>query len=216
MAEGSIMAIPERQLDKILSAARAIVEGDFDVEVDVEASGVVGEIAYYINETLKNLRTMGERLDANVKDTPRTVSDVEFISEKTEQATLMVLDRAEDILTQMEGLRAEIDALRGGNSDVEAVCQRLDEKASAMEGHVFEIINSQEFQDLTKQKLARIVTKLKEIEDRLVSLLIVFKIKENASTQDENLELLKNLHDADVAEGSKQDLVDQLLAEFGI
>lgn len=200
----------EPQLDKLLFAVKNITEGNFDGPVVVDARGVVGEIASYLNQTLRKLRTLDKNLGKNVKETPETVSEVRMITEKTEQATLKVLDCADGILSNITDLRESI-------SDNDAPAPEKSEVIlGKIESLVFDIINSQEFQDVVQQRLHRITDSLEVFEQRLIDLVILFNISEENGVDDRNVELLKNLHNEETNHEDRQNLVDQLLAEFGM
>jgi chemotaxis protein CheZ len=113
-------------------------------------------------------------------------------------------------------MRVLQEQLAKGTHSPSSVADSWQQCLDQIEGHTFEVIASQEFQDLTQQKLHKIAASLQDFERRLVDLLIIFKIKEDQSDPSGNVELLKSLHDASVADNNKQDLVDQLLAEFGM
>lgn len=206
-------------LKTIVQTVKNITEGKWHSDLDVNATGMIGELAQYINKTLKNLRKLDHNLGQNVQDTPRAKSEVQAVIDHTEKATIKVLDRAEDILTSANGFREDLINVRAADDDTsrDAALDDMDKRVVHLEQTAYELINTMEFQDVTAQKIRSIMGCLEDIENRLLDLLIIFKIKEQGSgSEEENVALLKNLHNDKFAEGNKQDLVDQLLAEFGI
>lgn len=206
-------------LKTIVQTVKNITEGKWHSDLDVNATGMIGELAQYINKTLKNLRQLDQNLGQNVQDTPRAKSEVQAVIDHTEKATIKVLDRAEDILTSASGFRDDLSNLRAADSDTdrEQSLNDMDKRVGHLEQTAYELINTMEFQDVTAQKIRSIMGCLEDIENRLLDLLIIFKIKEQGSAAEkENVALLKNLHNEEFAESNKQGLVDQLLAEFGI
>ena len=206
------MSTHEPQLDKLLSAVKNITQGNFEGPVEVDTRGVVGEIAVYLNQTLRNLKTLDMNIGQNVKETPETVSEVKLITEKTEQATLKVLDCADEILSNLYDLRDTLTS----DPDKGVQNENAEKSLSKIEALVFEIINSQEFQDVVQQRLHRITHSLEIFEQRLIDLVILFNISEDKGKGKQNVEILKNLHNEETNSTDRQNLVDQLLAEFGI
>ncbi|CAM2067407.1 Protein phosphatase CheZ [Sulfidibacter corallicola] len=205
-------------LKSIVSTVKNITEGKWHQDLDVKASGMIGELAYYLNHTLKNLRKLDKSLGANVEDTPRAMSEVQAVIDHTEKATILVLDKADDILARLSQNREMVDQLKqisdeAGRSEL---TEKLSNNNTALEKSAYDIINAMEFQDVTQQKIMSIMSCLEGIEERLIDLLIIFKIKEGRENKNENVEILKNLHDEEFDTSNKQGLVDQLLAEFGI
>lgn len=206
-------------LKTIVQTVKNITEGKWHSDLDVNATGMIGELAQYINKTLKNLRKLDKNLGQNVQDTPRAKSEVQAVIDHTEKATIKVLDRAEDILSSASGFRDDLKNYRAAEdmASRDQAVGAMDKRVEHLEQTAYELINTMEFQDVTAQKIRSIMGCLEDIENRLLDLLIIFKIKEQGSaSEEENVALLKNLHNEKFAEGNKQDLVDQLLAEFGI
>jgi chemotaxis protein CheZ len=206
----------ETNLNSILQAVKDITEGQWTHDVDVDAKGMIGELAFYINQTLKNLRRLDENLGVGVQETPRALSEVQVIIDQTEKATLRVLDQSESILEQSQGLRDDLEILQKKQNIDKHLLQSMEGRLARMEQNAYELINSMEFQDITQQKIISITHCLENLEKRLVDLLIIFKIKNAKEDSQEEVALLKTLHNPEEAQTNNQGLVDQLLAEFGI
>lgn len=207
----------EPHLKNIVTTVKNLTEGKYHQEIDVDATGLIGELAYYINTTMKNLRKLDKNLGENVEDTPRAMSEVKAVIDHTEKATILVLDKTDEILASIHknrDLYRELAAAEGDNR--KASLEKLETNSSELERSAYDIINAMEFQDVTQQKIMSIMSCLEGIEERLIDLLIIFKIKESRENKQENVEMLKNLHDEEIEASNKQGLVDQLLAEFGI
>jgi len=74
------------------------------------------------------------------------------------------------------------------------------------------------FQDITGQKIKKIVKLIDEIETRLLEIIVAFGIKVDKAKEPDAgqraTEWLNKLKDSSGSNGTKQDLVDQILAEF--
>jgi len=75
---------------------------------------------------------------------------------------------------------------------------------------LLDIITGLSFQDLTGQKIKTIVTLIEEVEKRILHLIVTFGLKSKETVRDDSL--VKEFSGKDVI---KQDLVDNILKEFG-
>lgn len=83
------------------------------------------------------------------------------------------------ILESMEGIEEDLGELRAkGDPNVNAVCDRITEKSNA----VFEACS---FQDLTGQRITRVVSSLKFIEERVGAMVRMWGKEELAKVVDE-------------------------------
>ena len=94
------------------------------------------------------------------------------IVENTENASNTILE-------SMEGVEEELDGLRAlENPEVNAACDRINDRTNA----VFEACS---FQDLTGQRITRVVTSLKFIEERINSMVRMWGKEELAKVVEE-------------------------------
>ena len=162
----------EPHLKNIVSTVKNLTEGNYHQEVEVDATGLIGELAYYINTTMKNLRKLDKNLGENVEDTPRAMSEVKAVIDHTEKATILVLDKTDEILANIHknrDLYRELAAAEKPNDRKQAL-QKLENNSSDLERSAYDIINAMEFQDVTQQKIMSIMSCLEGIEERVVTI----------------------------------------------
>jgi chemotaxis protein CheZ len=91
------------------------------------------------------------------------------------------------------------------------------EKLDMMKEAIFDIVATQTYQDVARQKMEVIIKDLSQMRNWLIEALVVLNIRHDASV--ENVEkktaLLREVTVGASTESEKQDLVDDLLAEFG-
>jgi chemotaxis protein CheZ len=217
----------QTELQELLTAARGMAEGDFHRTVNVRARGIVGELAAYINTTLHNL----QHLDPTVKDVkdwsqeiPKVAKHLAEIIQTTEDATNRVLEQAEHLVDEQmkveQGLSRTGEMLRHMSS-----AGKLDETLKGLEevkeiqrrsqGRAMDIMAAMEFQDLTTQKIQKLIGLVAEVETRLLKLLVMFRIEETGGHAESHDPILDSCTKNGGALG-QQDLVDQLLAEFQV
>ena len=105
-----------------------------------------------ITSTKLEIATL-HRSDSEGKGMRRVAGELDAVVEATERATTTILNAIEDIETHASCIKA---AKKGGNADAEAILERT----VAM----YEACN---FQDLTGQRIGKIVGVLKFVEERL-------------------------------------------------
>ena len=200
-------------LEEILEAARAMANGDFKREIHKTLYGKLGELAQYINTTLKKLQF----LEPNVKDTTQKIPQASFqlseITKMTAEATHRIMGQVEQIQENHRYLQEQLQRLEGQIVQVPEALRTLQDiqrVVSEDEEALMEVMTGLSFQDLTGQKIKRIIEMVEEIEKRILQLLITFGIPyEKGSTPDP--EALQELAGTSIS----QDRVDELLRQFG-
>jgi chemotaxis protein CheZ len=215
----------QTELQELLAAARGMAEGDFHRTVNVRARGIVGELAAYINTTLRNL----QHLDPTVKDVkdwsqeiPKVAKHLAEIIQTTEDATNRVLEQAEHLVDEQmkveQGLSRVGEMLRhmpaaGKLTEPLACLEEVKETQRRSQGRAMDIMAAMEFQDLTTQKIQKLISLVAEVETRLLKLLVMFRIEESGRIVGAHDPILDSCAKDGGAIGH-QELVDQLLAEF--
>ncbi len=210
------------ELQELLTAARGMAEGNFFRLVNVKARGVVGELAAYINQTLHNLQHLDPTVKGSSKEIPKVAKHLAEIIKTTEEATNRVLEEAEHLAEEQakleQGLSRAAEMLRHGQSvrplsDCLAVLEELKGIQRRSQGRAMDIMSAMEFQDLTTQKIQKLITLVAEVEDRLLRLLVLFRIEDSAGKEPAADPIVQTCAVSDAAL-CNQDLVDQLLKDF--
>jgi chemotaxis protein CheZ len=136
---------------------------------------------------------------------------LDAIVENTEAASNAILESMEDIEEMVGGLR------KSDNPEVVSVCNRITERSN----QVFEACS---FQDLTGQRITRVVNSLKFIEERVTAMVrmwgkeelakVVEEVKKEAQPADDDKVLLHGPQRDGVAH--TQDEVDKLFSQDDI
>ncbi len=102
--------VKQDAVEKIINHVRAIMKGELNLG-DIELFGELGELARYINETKKSLKSLSN-LDITEKELPETSDQLEGILESTEEATNQILTLAEELLSENSAIGKKIEQLR--------------------------------------------------------------------------------------------------------
>ncbi len=199
-------ASTDKNIEVLVNITDALLRGEFDHKVtdDFNAEGMLSTLAGKINAMVVNMKTVELPLASAGEQAPDTAAEAENIVELTKQSTSDVLDKADKLM----GLVNKLD----GQTDTDG-----QELISAMKETIFDLVATQSYQDVARQKMAALIDDLNKMRDWLVETLVVLNIKKDKSPENmqKNAELLREVTEPDNSEKMKQDLVDDLLAEFG-
>lgn len=200
----------EKGIASLVEMTDALLRGEFRKDLpELDAEGVLSSLAQKINTMLVNMQTVQEPLASAGEQAPCVVSHAQDVVQLMEQTTGAVLDKSDKIIVDAEALEA---MLKEGSADQAAMLAAL----MAMKAAMYDIIASQSYQDVARQKMEKIVADLNQIRDWLIEVLVILNIKKDSSAEnvEKKKELLREVQAASTPP-MKQDLVDDLLAEFG-
>ncbi len=212
----------QAELRELASAARAMAEGNFHRTVNIKVRGVIGEMAAYINQTLRNLQSLDPTVRQSQREIPKVAKHLAEIIQTTEDATNRVLEQTEHLVEeqttveQMLSRVGEMVHLLGKNptqGEVVKCLEAIKEVQRRSQGRAIDIMAAMEFQDLTTQKIQKLIGLVAEVESRLLKLLIMFRI-EDATLQGAAPDPIVETCTKDRSALCDQEIVDQLLREF--
>lgn len=146
-------------LENLNNAADRISKGGA-FETSIVLMVEVRELAMEIRRSLTDLQKVGASRIATV-DIPKASDELDEIVNVTEAATSTILDAVEKI----EGVAAALEADRGAEAAI------LTEAAT-------EIYQACGFQDLTGQRVKKIIRTLKSIDERVETICLTFGIED--------------------------------------
>lgn len=203
--------IPAEQVRSLITAVKDLFEGRFESE-DVKLYGELGDLAKFINSAKKELRDFQPHVLSD-QDIPDASNQLDAIVQQTEKATGSIMDSCE----QLEGINQRIiDKLISHDPQLdEDVLASVDDAMVEAQNHVTNIFESCNFQDLTGQRIMKIVKTLKEVERQVLRMVVVFGLQ-NTNVEDSDREKLKT--EAELLEGPQlpgssleQDDIDDIL-----
>jgi chemotaxis protein CheZ len=201
----------EKNIASLVEITDALLRGDYKGDVpEIDAEGVLSLLAKKINAMLVTMKTVQVPLANAGEQAPFVLSSAQDVVQLMEQSTGAVLDKSDRIVLQIEVLENLLRQTGGDSDQTRAVIVEI--KAA-----LFDIIASQSYQDVARQKMEKIVLDLNQIRDWLIEVLVIFNIKKDGSLEnlEKKKELLRGVHAPSAPSSLKQDLVDDLLSEFG-
>lgn len=193
------------------------VEGHFYQNLVMEMKGGIGDVYHSIADFKKDLGQLSSHADSAESLIGDASDQLEEIVKTTESAT----NRIMDIVESYQGLLAEmseaVDALPA--SDQGALLQG---HIGKMQTDTLEIMTACSFQDITGQRVRKVVDLIRGIEKRILEMMVSsgVKIKEKREGKDE-FQIADDASKAvDLLQGPDssvgQENVDDLLASLGL
>lgn len=201
----------EKSIASLVEITDSFLRGDYKGDVpEFDAEGVLSLLAQKINAMLVNMKTVQVPLVSAGEQAPFVLSHAQDVVQLMEQSTSAVLDKSDKIVMQVEALE---NMLRQAGGDTAQTRAAIVEVKAAL----YDIIASQSYQDVARQKMEKIIADLHQIRDWLIEVLVIFNIKKDGSLEnlEKKKELLRGVHSPSAPSSLKQDLVDDLLSEFG-
>ncbi|MBI5194299.1 MAG: protein phosphatase CheZ [Nitrospirae bacterium] len=196
-------------INKIVEVTKAMAEGDFHQELNENLYGQIGELAKYINSTIKKLQAVEPNIASVSDKIPEASLQLSEISKFTEQATHTVMGQVEQVLDSQDSILNHIEGLEKGG-DVKKAAGEIKQIVMDNKEAMMDIITGLSFQDLTGQKIKVIVGLIEEVEKRILQLIVAFGLKSKDNVE-ENIQQIEFKDNTTL----KQDDVESILKEFG-
>lgn len=219
------MSIQENQelerenLQDLIKAAKSLTSDDSQYvrRTNGRLYGEIGELAKYVNEMLRKVGSAELSMGRTAEDIPKTSDQLDEIIRLTEEGTHRVMGHAEDVMNNQSILMRQIDAMKeGGNGQIEEIDQ-MKKLVRENQKKMMDLFTSLEFQDIAGQRLQKVAMLMKEIQGRILKLVVAFGLesKETEGAEDKQKVLLKELDELTSSERLDQNLIDDILGEFG-
>ena len=181
--------------------------------------GELGELTRYIENTMRQLRCVEAPVEETTAQLPQASAHLSDLAKLTEEGTHRVMELTEELqdnrrlITKSLG---ELAALLPGTGMQTDPLAGIAEMLSADDKRLMDIMTALSFQDLVAQRIKKIITILDDVEHKLLQMVVVFGAKQNGApdTNGKADQMLKEL-EASRSTALKQDLVDDILGEFG-
>lgn len=218
----SIQAAVEKEISKSLS--KALLEGEFYRRINDELQGGLKEIYKEISAAKRTNGGAAVVVEGNTDELFTEAADqLDEILRTTEQAAVEIMDIVEKLQEMQITLGAIVDGMNTGGV-TKADRLKLEDINSALGQDLMNIMASLSFQDLTGQRIKRIITALKTVEklvlDMVMSTGLKIKAREKAPEKalDElDAEAKETLSDLKGPQaGADQGAVDDLLSQLGL
>jgi chemotaxis protein CheZ len=182
----------------------------------------LGELARFTENAMRALRLAGAPIASSSAGLPTATAHLTDLNKMTEDGTLEVMrltemlqDNRSRVAKELAGIVETLEAV-----DCTTLATRVQNAALGLaqdEKLLTEIMTALSFQDLVAQRVKKLAGILNDVQDKLMELVVVFGIQEDANgapVTGKTGELLKQLEESKTA-AIKQDVADEILARFG-
>lgn len=180
----------------------------------------LAELTKYVEVITSTIREMESPVTTTSDQLPQATAHLNDLAKMTEEGTHRVLTLTDAIEANREAMQTVGEQLRQKLKGKQATdVERLLELLKVDKCRLMDIRVALSFQDLVAQRVAKLVTILNEVQLKLLKLVVIFGIKQqkdggDAKDEGRGNEMLRQL-EASQATALEQDLVDDILSEFG-
>lgn len=147
--------------------------GKYDVveQGDGELFKEVGSLAQFITDAKKEIQQLNSE-DLADKQLPEASDQLDAIIQMTESATSTIMDNCERVQSIQERLR---DRLLSAEPPIDPdIMAGVDDAMTEGDGNIIAIFEACNFQDITGQRIQKIVKILRTVEGRLLKIILMF------------------------------------------
>jgi chemotaxis protein CheZ len=182
----------------------------------------LGELARFVENAMRTISEISAPIVSGSAGLPMAASHLVDLNKMTEEGTLEVMRLTEMIQDNrgrvVKELAAVAETLKA--VDCTTLSARIQNTAADLaqdDKRLTEIMTALSFQDLVAQRVKKLVVILDDVRDKLVELVVVFGIRQDAdgaAPAGKTGELLKQLEESKTT-SMKQHVADDILAQFG-
>lgn len=206
-----------KDLSELIEIAKKINSGEYELTaISIDPNHELFEVVQFFNDSIKKITTVRDVVEDSYEDLPVFEKVLREVVRDTKSASEKILNLTDSINFNISEIKDNISLLKESLSNEDfskalGLIDRLVDKAIEGQDIAFDMISALEFQDITKQKIDKLLKVVKDLEKRLSDLIIKFGLKHNKI----DIDTLNRLGEKDSILND-QDLVDQLLKEFGL
>ncbi len=199
---------------------RSYEESDKPVveESDQVIADQVEELTKYVEMMSQAIGEMEGPVASTSDQLPDAIAHLAELAKITEEGTHQVMSLTEEMTDNHKQIKALLNNMSTMSGDeLASQISMIVKLVDADETRITNMTVALGYQDIVAQRVAKLVTVLDEVQHKLLKLVIVFGLqKKNVQAKKEGrgYEMLKEL-EASKNTAIKQDLVDDILSEFG-
>lgn len=181
----------------------------------------LSSLAKFVDKTRKGIDSLESTVKLGSEKFPEASIQLSAVTGDLENAANNIMNILEGLMTEQEKVQAHLAELYKWASSLaekekvagEAIIKNLERIHEKTKTEMMEIFSNMSFQDLTGQKLKKVIGSLSVIESKVLELALNFGYND-ASKHGEKAEILNQLKSAEQVP-IKQDVVDKILRELG-
>ncbi len=181
-SDGESVQVSIKELKRI---ADKIITGDEATnKIDTNIKGEIGELLRLIMETKHKVDEIDPLLEKSQENLPNVTSMLEGVNDDTERATINLMEASDSMADFYKSFTSDIAELKKlANKEHEkefmALYGKIVNNLSEAENLGFKILESLEFQDITEQKLRKVIKSIEDMGSRLGSIVGFLQVNDN-------------------------------------
>lgn len=180
---------------ELKSIVEKIIAGETPKELDMDIKGEIGELLRLVIDTKAKVDEIDPMLEASQSALPHMTSVLEDVNKSTEKATVNLMDASNDMSAFYKDFIKDISELArladpskedGFNQLYGKICSDL----SKAEDLGLNILESLEFQDITEQKLRKVINSMEDMGGRIGAIVGYLRVKHPQVTDTKRMDKL--------------------------
>jgi len=196
----------QEPFENLKTMSKRIIDGE-DVELGIDVKTEIGELLKLIIQTKQRVDGIEPAIATSNEHLPKVLNALESVTETTEDATVSLMESADSLSTYYQDFISELEDLEDllYKKDKQAIIKKLEKMEAGIseaDNLGYNILHALEFQDITEQKINKVIDTVKDIGARLGAMLGFIKLKQEQAP--------------DAVSDASQEDIDKLLSEFGL
>ncbi len=170
--------------------ANKIIAGDTsENEINTNIKGEIGELLKLILDTKNKVDEIDPLLEKSEKNLPNVTSMLEGVNDDTEKATINLMEASDSMAGFYKSFMSDVASLKKlANKENEkefmALYDKIVANLSEAESLGFKILESIEFQDITEQKLRKVIKSIEDMGSRIGSIVGFLQANDSKSNNE--------------------------------
>lgn len=199
-------------LTELLDIAKRINLGEYNVEdIAIDSNNELYSILKYFFDALESLKEISTVVDNEASKFSIFDSILDDIRRLSKETVEKIFSHVEKLNMNIDIIKEHIELLKktiNNKKTLSATLEKLKDNVLDGQGVCFDLITFLEFQDVVRNKINKLNNVLQDVTKRLSELLVKIGIQEGKV----NLGDIKDKKE----NKTSQDIVDELLKEFGL
>lgn len=182
-------------IKELKSIVEKILSGEKPEELDLDVKGEIGELLRLVIDTKTKVDEIDPMIEASQSTLPHVTSVLKDVNKSTEKATVNLMDASNDMSSFYKDFIKNIADLKalavpGKEKDFEALHGNIWSNLSRAEDLGFRILESLEFQDITEQKLRKVIHSIEDMGGRIGAIVGYLQVKHSGVSDAKRMDKL--------------------------
>ncbi len=187
-----------------------------------DLKGELSELANFVEKTKTGIDGVESAVKAGNEALPQANDQLQAVTIDLEKAANTIMSILEHVMNEQDRAVSMLGVLKSWAQDLDGhngkeglgIISVLDGSFSNMRGDMTEILTHMSFQDLSGQKIKKVMAGFSEVQNKILELAVTFGLQTNHEEVTEKDDLMDELKDVSVSMDLKQDIVDKIFTEM--